>query len=68
VDIYETSRMLYDLEIKCWKGTHTYWAGVFAIPMVILCFLVPGFTLVWMLINRRNQQKDWFKRYFVFLY
>jgi len=51
VDIYETSRMLYDLEIKCWKDTHTYWAGAFAIPMVVLCFLVPGITLIWMLIN-----------------
>jgi len=54
VDIYETSRMLFDLEIKCWKGTHTYWAGAFAIPMVVICFLIPTIALVWMLLNRKN--------------
>ncbi len=51
VDIYEDSRMLYDLEIICWKGTHTYWAGAFAIPMVVICFALPGIALLWMLIN-----------------
>ena len=60
--------MLYDLEIECWKGTHTLWAAVFAIPMIVVCFALPGMALLWMLLNRKNQQKEWFKRYFVFLY
>jgi hypothetical protein len=49
--VYETSRLQYDLEVICWEGAHVYWGGAFAIPMIVICFLIPFSGFGWMILN-----------------
>ena len=68
VTVYDTSRLVNDLEIKCWNGIHIYWATMFGVPMIIICFALPLAGLILMVTTKKHAYSDWFKEYFVFVY
>jgi hypothetical protein len=68
VTIYEDWRLQNDLEILCWQGVHRFWAGAFALPVLLICFSLPIVGSIWLIINRKRLQSEKFKSYFIFFY
>lgn len=52
--------LLRDLEIKCWTGSHAWWAFMFGIPMIILfVFGLPILGCVVLYLNRKKLGWDY---------
>ena len=66
--VYEDSRLLYDLELKCWVGQHRVWALGLALPMLILCYSFPVVGIVGLTWKRAQLRRKHFRMYFLILY
>ena len=62
VNLYrEDAEELYleqDLDLKCWEGLHTTFTFGFALPLILLWFLVLPAILVAMLYKNRHRLQD----------
>ena len=53
-------RMRRDLEIKCWEGSHNWWAFYFGVPMIVFfIFGIPILGIVVLFFNRKNLGRDY---------
>lgn len=63
------SRMIFDLPMTCWEGTHLLMLSIFWIPMFFLWIVgLPGFGIVFLYINRKNLLKQTFADKYLILY
>ena len=69
ISIDGRKRLIYDLELVCWEGTHLKWALFFWTPMFVCWVIGIPVVTVGFLASRRNQvHSKSFNKYFLVLY
>ena len=58
--IETTVRLWWDYELKCWVGSHAWWAFFYGIPMIIFfVFGLPIFGILVLFFNRKKLGHDY---------
>jgi len=69
VGIDDDTRLIYDLELICWEGTHLKWALFYWAPMFLGWVIgIPVIAVVFLSIKRKSVHSRSFNKYFLVLY
>jgi len=63
------SRMIFDLQMICWEGTHLLWVAIFWIPMFFVWIVgLPAFGIGFLYYNKKNLLNQSFSENYLVLY